>query len=401
VLINQSTPGTISFKAPVNYPVGIYPGAIVTGDFTHNGKLDLAVVNGGNSVDPSATTTLSILKGNGDGSFQPAATQLLWNGSGGAAIAAGDFGTGQIDLAVANFSTGQIMILLGHGDATFTPADIYRVGAGPESIAAMDFNGDGISDLAIDNINDNTIALLLGKGDGTFVPVVDRAQGRIVPFGWVAGPYPTELAVGDLTGDGKLDIVTANFFNATITVLRNTTPTPVQLAGVISRKVHGSAGTFDINLPLTGTRGIECRSGGASGDYMLVFTFANTLSSVGGANVTSGTGSVASSNIESSDAHNDIINLTGVTNAQVITVTLSNVTDSAGDFSSAVAGSMGVLLGDTSGDGVVNSADITQTRRQSGNVADSSNFREDVTTDGVINSADITLVRRQSGTALP
>jgi hypothetical protein len=66
--------------------------------------------------------------------------------------------------------------------------------------------------------------------------------------------------------------------------------------------------------------------------------------------------------------------------------------------------SMGVLLGDTSGDGVVNSADITQTRRQSGNVAHDdpdANFREDITVDGTINSADITAVRRESGNALP
>jgi len=175
----------------------------------------------------------------------------------------------------------------------------------------------------------------------------------------------------------------------------------VHLNAVVSQKVHGSAGQFDIDLPLTGNPGIECRSGGATSDYQMVFTFANTLTSVGGASVSTGTGTVNSSAIDSSDAHQYVVNLTGVTNAQVITVSLTNVSDSIGNFSSAVPASMGVLLGDTSGDGVVNSADITQTRRQSGNVADSSNFREDVTLDGVINSADITLVRRQSGTALP
>ena len=84
-----------------------------------------------------------------------------------------------------------------------------------------------------------------------------------------------------------------------------------------------------------------------------------------------------------------------------VMVTLNNVNDSAGGHSDSVSGTMGLLLGDTSSDGVVNSADITQTRRQSGNVTDSSNFREDVTLDGVINSADITAVRRESGSALP
>ena len=176
---------------------------------------------------------------------------------------------------------------------------------------------------------------------------------------------------------------------------------PVPLAGVVSRKVHGSAGMFDIDLPLSGNPGIECRSGGANGDYTIMFRFANAISSVAGASVSTGTGSVASNNTDNNDAHQYVVTLTGVTNGQYIMVTLSNVSDSGGNFSSAVSASMGVLVGDTSGDGVVNSADITQTRRQSGNVTDSSNFREDVTLDGVINSADITAVRRQSGSALP
>jgi hypothetical protein len=90
-----------------------------------------------------------------------------------------------------------------------------------------------------------------------------------------------------------------------------------------------------------------------------------------------------------------------VTNAQVITVSLSNVTDSAGNFSGVVSASMGVLIGDTTGDRFVNSADISQTKSQSGNAVTSANFREDVNADGFINSADISLVKSKSGTALP
>src|SRR5207249_4692270 len=102
------------------------------------------------------------------------------------------------------------------------------------------------------------------------------------------------------------------------------------LTALASRKVHGSAGTFDIDLPLSGSPGIECRSGGASGDYQLVFTFANPITSVGGATVTTGTGSISSRNIDPNDAHNYFVTLSGVTNAQRITVGLANVTDSAG-----------------------------------------------------------------------
>ena len=170
---------------------------------------------------------------------------------------------------------------------------------------------------------------------------------------------------------------------------------------VVSRKTHGTAGTFDIDLPLTGNPGIECRSAGSNGAYTMVFRFANPITNIGGSSVTSGTGSVVSNNIDSSDAHSYIVNLTGVTNAQTITVSVTNVTDSAGNFSSAVSASMSVLIGDTTGDGFVNSADISQTKSQSGQAVTGSNFREDVNADGFINSADISLVKSESGTALP
>jgi hypothetical protein len=176
---------------------------------------------------------------------------------------------------------------------------------------------------------------------------------------------------------------------------------PVQLVSVVSRKIHGTAGTFDVDLPLTGNPGIECRSGGASGDYTLVFTFANILSGVGGASVSSGTGSVASSNIDSSDAHNCIVNLTGVTNAQIVTVSLSNVTDSAGDSSPAVAGSMGVLIGDLNASRRVDAADVSLVRQQTLQNVDGSNFREDINASGRIDAADVSIARQQTLTSLP
>ena len=168
---------------------------------------------------------------------------------------------------------------------------------------------------------------------------------------------------------------------------------PVSAVSAVSRKMHGSLGPFDVPLPLTGPVGIECRLGGP---IQVVFTFPTAVT-FDNAMVTSGAGSVGSTSGNGTTTL--IANLTGVTNQQRITLTLFGVND--GTNANDVAIPMGVLLDDTSGDGVVNSADITQTRRQSGNVVDSSNFREDVTLDGVINSADITAVRRQSGSALP
>jgi hypothetical protein len=169
---------------------------------------------------------------------------------------------------------------------------------------------------------------------------------------------------------------------------------------VVSRKIHGGAGPFDLNLPLTGTPGIECRSGGGSSDYQLIFSFVNTLTSVGNASVTSGMGAVSSHMIDA-DAHNYIVNLTGVSNAQAITVSLTNVNDSAGNSRSSVPTSMDVLVGDTNGDGFVNTGDALQTRNRSGQATDVTNFRSDVNADGSVNSGDTTVVRARSGTFLP
>ena len=165
---------------------------------------------------------------------------------------------------------------------------------------------------------------------------------------------------------------------------------------VLSRKIHGSAGTFEI--PLTGTPAIECRSGGGNNEYTIVFTFPNALTNVDGASLI-GTGTVSGGMI-GSDPTQYIVSLSGITNAQTVTVTLANVTDSAGNFGN-VSASMKVLVGDTNGDGFVNSADISQTKSQSGAAVTNSNFREDVNADGFLNSADISLVKSKSGTALP
>ncbi len=171
------------------------------------------------------------------------------------------------------------------------------------------------------------------------------------------------------------------------------------LNSVVSRKSHGSAGTFDIGLPLTGNPGIECRNGGANGIYTLVFTFPTPLASVSGAGVTSGNGSVSSGAV-GPNPNQYTINLTGVTDAQYVTVTLTNVQDTAshvGDFSAT----MGVLAGDVTFDRVVNSKDQNFINSKSGQRATSANFRADVTVDGVIDGKDASFVGNRSGHKLP
>jgi uncharacterized delta-60 repeat protein len=167
------------------------------------------------------------------------------------------------------------------------------------------------------------------------------------------------------------------------------------LTSAFSRKVHGAAGTFDVPLPLTGNVGIECRSGGATNDYQMIFNFANPVT-VGSAAVTSGTGSVSSFSVSGSQV---TVNLTGVTNVQRITVTLINVND--GTHMGNVPVSMGVLVGDVNNNAVVNASDVSLTKSQVGVPVSGTNFREDVNANGTISATDVALVKSKVGTALP
>ncbi len=135
-----------------------------------------------------------------------------------------------------------------------------------------------------------------------------------------------------------------------------------QFSSAVSRKTHGAAGDFDIALP-----GVECRSGGAGGDYTLVFTLNNNLVS-GNASVTTGTGSVSGS--PAFFGNTMTVNLTGVTDVQTLTVTLSGVTDSFLQVLPDTVVSVDFLIGDTNGDRFVNAGDTTQTRSRSGQTTD-------------------------------
>jgi hypothetical protein len=179
----------------------------------------------------------------------------------------------------------------------------------------------------------------------------------------------------------------------------------IALSGVVSRKTHGGAGNFDINLPLTGTRGVECRAPGQTGtagvDYKLIFTFPNVLTSVGSVSATANGGTVPSSgSIDGTDPHKYIVNLTGVPNAQYVTVTLGNVHDAASHVGD-VSATMGVLIGDVNANRLVNSTDTSIVQAQSGKAVTNSNFRTDVNANGLINSTDTSIVQSKSGTGLP
>src|SRR6267154_1580136 len=176
-----------------------------TGDFNHDGKIDLAVPNGSGS-------TVSVLLGNGDGTFQaPVIYNTDTNGNA-YALAVGDFNAdGNPDLAVTNIGTGSatISVLLGNGDGTFQLQVPYVVGNHPSAVVVGDFNGDGDADVAVTNQDDNTLSVLLGNGDGTFQAQVTYAVGN----------SPAALVAADLNGDGNVDLVAANGSDNTLSVL--------------------------------------------------------------------------------------------------------------------------------------------------------------------------------------
>ena len=139
------------------------------------------------------------------------------------------------------------------------------------------------------------------------------------------GIDPYSVVVGDFNGDGKQDLATANnnfpIPGSVSILLRDCALTPTS---VVSRKPHGSTSVYDIDLPVTGATGIECRSGGATNDYTIIATFLNEVT-FASASVTSGNGMVSSAG--GSGTTVATINITGIANGQTIAVSLHNVSN--------------------------------------------------------------------------
>ena len=173
------------------------------------------------------------------------------------------------------------------------------------------------------------------------------------------------------------------------------TGTVIATTKAVSRKIHGAAGSFDIDLPLTGTPGIECRSGGPSNDYQVVVTFFNNVT-FRSATVISGTGYV--SNRSGNGTNTVTFDLANVANAQTVKTALIDVDDGTNTTTFVVP--LSVLVGDITGNGVVNGSDVTVVKHTS-QAVDASNFRADVIANGVLNSSDVSTVKFNSGTALP
>ena len=158
---------------------------------------------------------------------------------------------------------------------------------------------------------------------------------------------------------------------------------------IVSRKVHGGAGTFDISLLGSDT---EPRSGGAMGDYEIVFTFGSPVTFASAA-VVSGTGSVVTAS--GNNTNTITVDLTGVTDAQCIAVNLVCASD--GVNTGDVIAQMTVLIGDTSNNNAVNGSDVGQTKSRVGQAVNATNFRSDLNASGGINAGDVSIVKTNVG----
>ncbi len=226
----------VDFAPPKTYPVGTSPSAVVVGDFNGDGKADLAVANSGSA-------NMSILLGNGDGTFKDAVNSSA--GPSPHALAAGDFnGDHKLDLIVispgdtTNGIQGQANLLLGNGDGTFQPPAQIQAGQFPLSMAVGDLNGDKKVDLIIGDRSDESLSVLLGNGDGTF------QLAKVISLG--SSGAVDAIVVADFNRDTNPDVVAATPAGEVILVGHGdgTFQTPNHVANSTSGGFL-SAGDFD------------------------------------------------------------------------------------------------------------------------------------------------------------
>jgi hypothetical protein len=228
--------GNGTFQSPAILTAQVSPIWVAASDLDGDDTLDLVTAN----FRTDMPSTVSVFKGNGDGTFQAASHYAAGatGTSGPAAVAIGNFNNdGLPDVAIPNYGASgsgtTLTVLLGTGAGAFGAPQTYAVGRSPLSVTIADFDGDGVEDLAIPNFNQNsgsTFSVLLGNGDGTFQlqQVFNGGQGIAA------------VAAADFDGDGKLDVATANYAAGTITVLLNTTAPPASQTLTVDKTGTGS-----------------------------------------------------------------------------------------------------------------------------------------------------------------
>ncbi|MGK7900086.1 MAG: FG-GAP-like repeat-containing protein [Hormoscilla sp.] len=199
--------GNGGIAAALEFPADGSPASAALGDFNGDGNLDLVAANNDAS---NASNQVSVILGNGDGTFATATNVEPGNNNRFSSVATGDFnGDGNLDIiaAAGREAFNNISILLENGDGTFATPRVWGGGNRPVSLATGDFNGDGNLDIAAAN-GPSQVSVLFGNEDGDF---------NKITFG--VGDQPNSVAVGDFNGDGNFDLVTANIRSDNVSVL--------------------------------------------------------------------------------------------------------------------------------------------------------------------------------------
>jgi hypothetical protein len=339
----------MSFSPAVVYPTGAAPLAVVTADFNGDGRRDVAVAN-------DMASNVSVLLANADGTLQPALNSATDGGAW--SLAVGDFnGDGKPDLVTANRNVSAVSVLIGNGDGTFQARPGISLGSDPVSVAVGDFNADGKLDLAVTSYyrtsgswnwyyyypghNEGLANVLLGTGTGSFAAptVTDLGPG-----------YPTSAALADFNNDGKLDFAAGNAEYGNVSVLLGTG------TGTLQSRV-GSSGPLSLGVSagdVTGDGKPDLIAACASGVAVLVGsgngTFAYTSAQI---YTLASTGSAVTLADCNGDGRPDLVAADYSNNVNVL------LNNGAGAFRPPVTvgigagagGPVGVAAGDLNGDG--------------------------------------------------
>jgi len=209
------------------------PTWIAAGDFNNDGNLDLAVTTTANTVDISL--------GNGDGSFQAYKSIATGTGTNPESVAVADLdGDGNLDLVVACYEDNAVGVVLGNGDGTFLPIELYAAGDGPIAVTTADLNLDDIPDLVVTDLTGNGLSLFEGNGDGTFLPLPG--------YSTTSGSEPAASVVADLNADGTPEIVSVLYGSSALYVLETG-----RIQGVMLKDAAlTAAGTIDVTAAYAG-----------------------------------------------------------------------------------------------------------------------------------------------------